>query len=342
MKGRRKYAPITALLVICALIYLNCSCSLPLRSNNRTVIGVRGGEFLLNGTPRFLLGFSYFGALGASRKIIQADLHQFQKRGFNWVRVWATWAAFETNVSAVDQSGYIREPFMSRLRWFVDECDRRGMAVDITLTRRKSEMAEGGLLDFDSHERAIRSLIHQLKSCRNWYLDLANEHDVRDARHVPDEELKQLRNDVRSLDPSRLVTSSFGGHDLNLEELRSAVFGLGFDFIAVHRPRTPETAGESEAKTRWYRNALESNGKVVPILYQEPFRRGYENWQPKADDFVRDLHGAKAGGAGGWCFHTGADRRDRGHLRRCFDLSEKGLYDQLDEEELEFLNSDLQ
>ena len=79
-------------------------------------------------------------------------------------------------------------------------------------------------------------------------LDLANEHDVRDARHVQDEELKQLRNDVRSLDPSRLVTSPFGGHDLNLEELRSAVLGLGFDFIAVHRPRTPETAAKPRLK----------------------------------------------------------------------------------------------
>lgn len=33
----------------------------------------------------------------------------------------------------------------------------------------------------------------------NWYLDLANERDVRDERYVSAEELKQLRNCVRRL-----------------------------------------------------------------------------------------------------------------------------------------------
>ena len=43
---------------------------LPLRSNNRTVIGVRGGEFLLNGTPRFLLGIQLFWSLGSLSKTL--------------------------------------------------------------------------------------------------------------------------------------------------------------------------------------------------------------------------------------------------------------------------------
>jgi hypothetical protein len=75
-------------------------------------------------------------------------------------------------------------------------------------------------------------------------------------------------------------------------------------------------------------------GFVVPILYQEPFRRGYTRWEPLPEDFLNDLHGAIAGGAAGWCFHNGqqenaADNRPR----RSFDLRERRLFDQLDDVE---------
>ena len=45
--------------------------------------------------------------------------------------------------------------------------------------------------------------------------------------------------------------------------------------------------------------------------------------------------GANAGGAAGWCFHNGDVRaRPDGQPRRSFDLREKRLFEQLDEEEL--------
>jgi hypothetical protein len=75
-------------------------------------------------------------------------------------------------------------------------------------------------------------------------------------------------------------------------------------------------------------------GKVVPVLFQEPFRRGFGDWQPGAEDFLADLAGALAGGAAGWCLHNGhaADRPD-GRPRRCFDLrpAEGRLIDQFDD-----------
>jgi hypothetical protein len=75
-------------------------------------------------------------------------------------------------------------------------------------------------------------------------------------------------------------------------------------------------------------------GRVVPVLYQEPFRRGYTNWEPMAADFLTDLRGALAGGAAGWCFHNGQQRgtpEDR--PRRSFDLRTERLFDQFDAEE---------
>ena len=98
----------------------------------RTILGITNGQFAVNGRPTFLLGFSYFAALGAPEAFARRDLKDFQSRGFNWLRVWATWAAFDNDVSAVDVAGNPREPFLSRLKWLVDECARRepGMTVD--------------------------------------------------------------------------------------------------------------------------------------------------------------------------------------------------------------------
>lgn len=68
--------------------------------------------------------------------------------------------------------------------------------------------------------------------------------------------------------------------------------------------------------------------------YQEPFRRGFGSWEPKAVDFLTDLRGAVAGGAAGWCFHNGSQRTARdGSPRRSFDLHARRLFDQIDKEE---------
>src|SRR4051794_30779516 len=97
----------------------------------------------------------------------------------------------------------------------------------------------GAIRDFEVHRRAVETLVGTLKGHRNWYLDLANERDVRDARHVPAGELKALRGLVRELDPKLLVTASFDGHDLDDADLREALLTIGLDFVAPHRPREP-------------------------------------------------------------------------------------------------------
>jgi hypothetical protein len=79
---------------------------------------------------------------------------------------------------------------------------------------------------------------------------------------------------------------------------------------------------------------MEKLGRIVPVHYQEPFRRGYATWDPRATDFLADLRGAVAGGAAGWCFHNGAQRNAPNEQpRRSFDLRAQRLFDQLDAEE---------
>lgn len=297
-----------------------------------TVLAIQGTRFTLNGRPTFLLGISDYGALGAPEDFIRRDLDDLQRHGFRWLRIWATWESFGRDVSAIDAEGKSRELFLGRLRSIVAECDRRGLVVDVTLTRGD---APGRVVDAEAHRRAVETLVAALKDHRNWYLDLANEHDVRDDRHVSDDELKALRELVRRLDPSRLVTASFGGHDLSEDDIRAAILHIGVDFLSPHRPRDPEPPGQTEAKTRETLALMKTLGRSVPILYQEPLRRGYQSWEPSADDLLTDLRGAISGGAAGWCLHNGDQRGTSDHRpRRSFDLHDRRLFDQLDEEEM--------
>jgi hypothetical protein len=306
-------------------------------TDSPTVLGVREDQFTLNGSRTFLLGFSYYGALGAPEESIRQDLDDARRHGFNWLRVWATWSAFEHDVSAVGTNGGPREPFFAKLRWLMAGCDRRRLVVDVTLTRGKRS-AGGCVPDFEAHQHAVETLVTTLKAHRNWYLDLANERDVRDDRFVPAEELKQLRELVRRLDSQRLVTASFGGHDLSEQDVREALLTIGLDFLSPHRPRTAGSPDQTEAMTRECRHVMKRVGRVVPVHHQEPFRRGYGDWEPVAGDFLTDLHGAVAGGAAGWCFHNGTQRNAAGQEpRRSFDLRAKRLFDQLDPEELKVI-----
>lgn len=53
-------------------------------------LGIEGSRFTIDGQPVFLLGISYYGALGAPDSLIRQDLDDMQKLGFTWIRVWAT------------------------------------------------------------------------------------------------------------------------------------------------------------------------------------------------------------------------------------------------------------
>ncbi len=204
--------------------------------------------------------------------------------------------------------------------------------MDITLARGRAG-AVGRLPSLAAHEQAVAVLLDALQTHRNWYLDLANERDVRDERFVGTEELARLRQQVRQLDPQRLVTASFGGHDLTPADVHDSLLTIGLDFLAPHRPRDPDSPGQTEQQTRAVLAMQRSIGRSAPVHYQEPFRRGYGDWEPVAEDFLMDLRGAVAGGAAGWCFHNGQQRSVRGNPPRSFDLRRERLCDQLDAEE---------
>jgi endo-1,4-beta-mannosidase len=298
-----------------------------------TRLAIKGSQFLVNGKPTFLFGISYYAGLGAPDEVIRRDLAELGRLGFNWIRVWATWAAFGNDVSAVDRDGTAREGFLKKLRWLVAECDRRGLVVDVTLSRGNGVTGPPRLQTLGAHRRAAVTLATALRPYRNWYLDLGNERNLRDKRFVSFADLAELRRTVKKLDPDRLVTASHAG-DIPAAELRDYLRTARVDFLSPHRPRNAGSPRQTEKKSREYLAAMKAVGRVVPLHYQEPFRRGFGKWQPTAEDYVTDACGARAGGAAGWCFHNGHQGSEPdGRPRRSFDLRKARLFEQLDPEE---------
>ena len=323
----------TALPARCGLVFLVAlllSATLPAQNDLR----IAGTRFEFGGEPVFLYGISYYGALGAPREFILQDLADMQSAGFNWIRVWANWQAFEQQAYAVDRNGEVDSEGMARLKWLIEECGRRNMIVDVTLSRGNGVTGPPRLQTLEAHEKAVRALVTQLSSSRNWYLDLSNERNLKDTRFASFEDLQKLRESVRRLDAGRLVTASHAG-DITEDELRGYLFTAQIDFLSPHRPRTQGTAEQTQAKTKEYLQTMSRLGKTIPVHYQEPFRRVFGDWEPSADDFVVDAWGARKGGAAGWCFHNGDQRSNPdGTPRRSFDMRQKRLFEQLDPVEL--------
>jgi len=304
-----------------------------------TKLGVDGTAFTINGKATFLLGISYYAGLGASDQILQKDLDEIQKHGFNWIRIWATWAAFDHDISAVDAKGNARPEQLKKLVELVRACDQRGLIVDVSLSRGNGVTGPPRLQSLAAHRRAVETIVQTLKPYGNWYLDLSNERNIKDKRFTSFADLKELRRRVTELDPKRLVTASHAG-DISKDELKEYLGTVGVDFIAPHRPRNAKSPMQTEAKSREYLEWIRAEGRVVPLHYQEPFRRGFGKYQPSAADFLVDLDGAKKGGAAGWCFHNGDERAQAdGKPRRSFDLRQARLFEQLDAEERKLLQT---
>ncbi len=303
-----------------------------------TEIGIRSTRFSIDGNVQFLFGISYYGALGAPWEVVEKDLSELERLGFRWIRVWATWGAFENDVTAVDRIGKSREPYWSRLKKLVEECDRRGIVVDVTLSRGNGAVGPPRLQSLEIHRQAVQTIVSGLRSSRNWYLDLGNERNIRDKRHVSFEELRELRHTAKRIDPRRLITASHAG-DIQKEDLKRYLVEVQVDFISPHRPRNRRSPGQTAEMTRSYLSWMKELGTVVPVHYQEPFRRGFtRGWEPSSADFVADASGAVEGGAAGWCLHNGSERFEGdGQPRRSFDLRKRRLFEQLDAVEMEAL-----
>jgi len=288
-----------------------------------------GRFFTVDGRPTYLNGISYYSALSlADPNQVRADLNDMAADGFNWIRVWAHWNSEGDDICALNADGKVREPYLSRLKSLVKMCNERKIIVDVTMARDRKQAFAGYL-------EGARALARELKPCRNVYLDVGNERDVQDNRYVSFEEIGELTRAIKEIDPKRICTASgVPGSQANLDQYLKA----GCDFIAPHLDRgqgsSAKTVGAIKELIVWM-NALNHR---VPIHLQEPFRRGYTDYQPTVEDFFRDDSGGKIAGAAGWCLHNGSSRISKDHRPfRSFYMggNEGRLYKQLDAVELE-------
>jgi hypothetical protein len=300
------------------------------------VLGIDGTRFTLDGHPTFLLGISYYAALAIEDEAVLAEnLDTIKDHGFNWVRVWGTWSAYDNNVCAVHRDGSPHGPYLDRLTRLCTLAGQRGMVVDVTLHRGGQE---GVPRNFEEHLAVTEAIARALKPFRNVYIDVGNERNIGDARHVPMEEVAAFIDRVKVIDPDRLCTASQGG-DIGDDDAADYLSAGHVDFLTPHRGRYAGSASDTRARTTQLLKAAAAI-RAVPVHHQEPFRRGYADWQPDATDFQANLEGAKAAGAAGWCFHNGGTRtKDDERPRRAFDLrsAEGRQFDQFDTEEREFV-----
>jgi hypothetical protein len=98
---------------------------------------------------------------------IRRDLDEMQTNGFNWIRVWANWRAFGADAAAVDEEGRAIPDGIEKLKWLVAECDRRRMAVDVSLSRGNGITGPPRLQTLEAHKRAVETLVAALKPQRN-------------------------------------------------------------------------------------------------------------------------------------------------------------------------------
>ena len=298
-------------------------------SQSATILGIPkdGRQFTINEQPIFLLGISYYGATSIEQpEVWQAELKRLHELGFNWVRIWVTWTHGDDNFSAVDRAGNLAEPYWTRFKDMVAYCDSIGMVVDVTFSRSR-------LANHQAHLKAVAEVARQLLPYRNLYIDVGNEREVKDSRFVSLDEVAELIVAIKEVDPERICTAS-DGSDISTEGVAPRI-AAGLDMLCPHRRRNSKSPVETRDDAQRLLKAAEESGRVVPIHYQEPFRRDYSRgWDPTASDFLADLDGAVRGGAAGWCFHNGSSRHSEGKRPyRSFDMSQEGLLEQLDQEE---------
>ena len=292
-----------------------------------------GKYFTVDKEPKFLCGISYYaGTSVEDPNHVIKDLDDMVKDGLNWIRVWAIW----NSVSAVTPDGTIREPYMSRLKTLIEESNKRGIIVDVTLTRGNKASPS----NLTQHIACAKTIATELKPYRNIYIDIANERDIGDARHVPYSEMGAIIDAIKAIDPDRICTASgVPGSQANLDEYLS----IGHcDFIAPHLCRDKECPAKTFVTVTEFISWMDKLKHRVPINLQEPFRRDYSEYQPMQEDYYRDAGGGKIAGAAGWCLHNGSSRfSEDKRPQRSFNMAKEygRLYTQLDNVEMDISNN---
>ncbi len=301
-------------------------------------LGIFADKFTIGGKPTFLLGVSYFDALGWS----DADLDALQARRFNLIRIFLDWSILaikDNNPSPLAPRGFLNPDgslkSAEKLLDLVRACAARGIMVDVTILTAIYDAANptSKTLDMPSRERAVRNAVRLLKNEPNVFFDVCNEHDVAyhgETTTLTHDEVATLIRAVLAEHPAAIVTVSSGGDHLpNAQNIREEL-AAGVMVVTPHFQRNEDWYDRTDDRVKAVKEAIRSAQRVVPVYLQEEQRRGWGTWsKPPRAQFIQAAREAVAAGAAGWVFHTYAG----------FDLRSKSLLENLDSVEREVLDS---
>jgi hypothetical protein len=289
---------------------------------------IQDGLFVIKKNPTFLLGISYFDALSAPTQIIESDIRFLKARGFNAIRVWATWhEEFQPRViSLIKSNGTLNPEGVTRVKGVLNIARAHGFVVKLVFSRAALEG-----IGIENYKKGIRNVAVILKPYRGVLFDVQNETnncggngDPQCHGHLSLAGIAEIRRAIKEVDPNRLVTASRNGDPITPgkdDYLSFKNTGM-VDFIATHRPtrsRDGLWAHYTDNEAAEIRSIL---GPSVPILFDEPNRcGGHMNCITQADSnlFITAAKNAKRSASAGWFFHTQAG----------FHLTHKTLQSQL-------------
>lgn len=266
-------------------------------------LSVQGDRFAIDGTPKFLVFMSFFGAMGAPN--IAQDLHFLKSMGFDGVRIWPN---LDTGPQLMNGDGSLRPEQLSHLKLILDKARDERMIVDVTFTYEHiSGMTPATALT------GIVNATNELRSYDNILFDIQNERNVLDRRRMSEDEVVRIYRAIKAADPNRIATASNSiGEEEGPQFAADFTRRLGLDVVALHESR----------RSYWYTlsflqgavSTMKQYGK--PAYLQEP-NSTRDNWyeaNDRAEYYLQAVLNAKLAGAAAWCFHTqvGVDFRDGG------------------------------
>jgi hypothetical protein len=289
---RRRSRPVVVLLLLALCLF-----AVPVQARAQTLT-IQGDRFAVDGTPKFLVFISYFGAMGAPH--ILQDLHFLRSLGFDGVRIWPN---LDTGPQILNGDGSLRPAEFDRFLSILDQAKLEHLIVDVTFTY---EHVPG--MTPETARIGIANVADALRSYTNVLFDIQNERNVGDRRYMAPNHVKAIYDAVKAVDPSRITTAS-NSPIYTVTEATNFTTALGLDVTAYHEPRFSGwfTLGTYQGVV----NRMRSNGK--PAYLQEPNNTRDTTYRDnfRADSFLQAIVNAKRAGAAAWCFHTleGADFR---------------------------------
>ncbi|MBI2833067.1 MAG: hypothetical protein HYX76_01400 [Acidobacteria bacterium] len=287
----------------------------PKTAASSTALSVRGTELLLGGQPVFIVGVSLFDGLGLT-PVADSDLDALSRWRISLVRVWAHWSA-----PIYGSDGALLPDGRRRLLSLVDRLEHRDLLLELVLLRpgQLPSQPYAVFTSADARLRAVRDITETLRPHRGIIFDLCNEHDHPDGP-IEHAEARRLRDAVKAIDPSRLVTISSTAHHLSgrrdlpgrderanlLGEAGTDAGSVNVDLLAPHFPRSADWAAATARRVELVARAVAQAGRKLPIYLNEENRARYGNRSIPSEDYLTAAAGAARAGAAGWVFHTDA------------------------------------